>query len=188
MRLLLPGIFLLLCSSAVIAENVDECKSKQQKLESTEGSAGTWDNLRNNEGSLRYETGKLLTSGLAMLSPETSIIISSKPKKFLKDHRDNDYCNKRFSETKDQPIVFTDKTFESQDDLNSWISDLSQGKGSDGRDLYRKCDKSCSPQYSYIIEEKDKSTLSVHADVLCGPVRDKNDNNYLLTLSCGPKE
>ncbi len=187
MNLLIIYILILFSSALAEAESLEECKLKAHELLRTEGSAGTWDNLRNNKGSLRYETNELLSSGLTVLDPETSITITSEPKKYIREHKDANYCKTKLDETSKTPIVFSNKKFKTSEELNSWIADFSQGKGKEGRELYKKCDKSCSPQYSYLINKDETEDLMVNASVVCGLARDKDDNTYLLKLSCSPR-
>jgi hypothetical protein len=163
----------------------EKCNEGQEILGESVGNANTWDNLRNNEGSLRFETTKLLTSGLDILAPEVSLKMTSIPAKHKDNYRNEEYCGSKYEKTKETPITYSNKKFSSPEDLNAWISDFSQGKGDDGKSLYKKCDKDCSPQYSYLIT-KEGEDLLVDAHVVCGHARDKNDNTYLLNLSCEP--
>ena len=84
--------------------------------------------------------------------------------------------------TTKNPIEYRKTNFASIEAINTWFSDFSQGKGKDGENLYQRCDGLCSPQYTTIIEEKERGSYDVHAQVVCGPARDKNDNNYNLEL------
>lgn len=169
-----------------VAESSVPCQSAVTTLEKTEATASTWDNMRNKKGSLRFETDRLLKQGLSNLSSETKVVVESKPKKFLASSSDATYCKKKIKETKSSPLIYTGKIFSSQDDLSSWISDFSQGNGDEGKDLYKKCDRSCSPQYSYEIKETKSKKLNLKASVICGLPRDKGDNMYSLSVSCGP--
>ena len=180
-------LIFLTVSSNLTAETSEICKNEAAKIESTQATASTWANLRNSDGSLKRETDKLLSKGFNLLSDETIISISSKPAKYLSKHSDNEYCEKKLIETEKTPIIFSDKKFSSFEELNNWIADFSQGKGEEGKELYSICDKSCSPQYIYNIEKVENNLLKVDAIVICGLVRDKNDNMYNLELTCSPK-
>lgn len=164
-------------------------------LKSTEAGAGTWANLRNHQGSLRFESSALFQTALAGLSkqsppsnlcapgctPKAVIRFTSVPKKFLADYSEKPKCERRESETKIRPLLYTGLSFDSIDAFNSWYSDFSQGKGKEGEDLYTKCDGSCSPQYSTILK-KDGDKIRADASVVCGPARDKDDNLYRLEV------
>jgi len=145
--------------------------------------ANTWENLRNNKGSLKFETAEILKCGLPNLPLEKMLIISSLPKIFLSEYDDKTYCQSKLSETKKSPYIYNAGSFSSVEDLNDWIKDFSQGSGKDGKDLYAKCDKSCSPQYTYKIKKSGEDNLTLNAEVICGDARDKNDNMYVLKAS-----
>lgn len=157
--------------------------------------AGTWANARNSEGSVRFESGRLLKSaevGLAAATPPENccdgtcvvakipqIVLRSTPATFLSEYGDKELCAQYLEKTKVTPLSYGDKVFPSMEALNDWVRDFSQGKGADGEDLYRRCSGACSPQYEYVIE-KNHQGLSVDANAICGPARDKSDNQYRL--------
>jgi len=154
-------------------------------------SASTWDNLRNNENSIKFNINTLIKSATEGKKQAVFTIIS-KPNKFLSDYSDKEYCEKKKQETLSNKLVFTSPELTSTDDLNSWIGDFSQGKGDAGGDLYSKCDKTCSPSYEYEITYSTNLNMKagtnnrykVKALVVCGEARDKDDNQYSLTLVC----
>jgi hypothetical protein len=176
---------LLILGTSVSAESTgkDKCPADEYSLGESIGSASTWGNLRNNEGSLRYETQKLLDANLTRIDSSTSLVMSSTPKAYLTSYSNHAYCADLEVKTKSEPLKYT-MSFDSPEDLNSWISDFSQGKGEEGSDLYKKCDKDCSPQYKYIISNDKNKPLKVIAQVICGHARDKSNNEYQLALKC----
>lgn len=147
-------------------------------------SASTWDNIRNSENSIKFKIGSLIKKATEGKGQAT-FTISSKPNKFLSDYSDKEYCAKKEKETATEKLVFNSPELSSNDELNSWIGDFSQGKGKEGGDLYAKCDKSCSPSYEYKITFSSGTKYKVQALVGCGHARDKDDNQYGLKLVCG---
>ncbi len=152
-------------------------------------SASTWDNLRNNENSLKFIISKLIKSATKGRD-KGSFILFSRPNKVLTDYSDQQYCLDKKSKTTSSKLEFSSPTLEGDDALNAWIGDFSQGKGEAGNKLYDLCDKSCSPSYEYRIDfssstKKDKDgslSYGVKALVICGEARDKDDNQYILNI------
>lgn len=160
-------------------------------------SASTWANLRKSQGSLAAESKRLLdmigvtgdeSATLGLKCPEgcfdgrVDYLFSSVPHKFLKSYSDKDYCAEMLDKTQEAPFEFNDRSFVSLDELNEWFSEFSQGSGEDGEDLYSKCNSSCSPQYYNAISKDQDGTYHVDSKVICGPARDKSDNQYDLRL------
>lgn len=179
-----------------VASADSDCSTARKRVEqsSATASAAVWANYRNNPGSLRFESERLLTEAITKLpsaaapealcgsdcgKPSAEIAFSSIPAKFLSSYSDKDKCERLEKETKSAPLKYSDRRFQSLKELNDWFSEFSQGKGKDGSDLYTKCDGDCSPQYTLSIEPKDGKFL-VDASVLCGPARDKDNNEYKL--------
>jgi hypothetical protein len=178
----------------------DDCSAvvKDVPGEQVIADAGTWTNLRKAEGSLRYESERLLNAAekkRAALQPpaglcpagcipisEPEIVFISVPQKFLDSYRDQQKCERLLKQTTAAPLAYHDRTFSSAAEFNDWFGDFSQGKGDDGRTLYRQCDGSCSPRYTCIIKQQG-AALHVDADVICGPARDKSDDTYKLSSS-----
>ena len=74
----------------------------------------------------------------------------------------------------------------------SLFNEFSQGKGKEGKELYRKCPGSCSPQYDNNLEiDRGSNAMKVTASVVCGHARDKDDNTFMLVAmlktECPPK-
>lgn len=149
-------------------------------------SASSWANLRNSKGSLSFEINEILNSGLKDLSQDQKLVINSVPNKTLSNSNDNDYCKSKLDKTTQKKITYSPKSFASVDDLNDWIGDFSQGDGKEGSDMYKKCDRSCSPQYQYSIA-KDANDLKLEVEVICGLPRDKDDNQYSVVAQCVAK-
>ncbi|MDD2942767.1 MAG: hypothetical protein PHC51_07365 [bacterium] len=160
-------------------------------------SASTWANLRKSQGSLAAESKRLLdmigvtgneeeNSGLkcpdGCLDGKVDYLFSSVPHKFLKNYSDEDYCSQMLEKTTKAPFEFNDRSFVSLDELNDWFSEFSQGNGDDGEELYEKCNSSCSPQYYNAVSKDQTGTYHVNSRVICGPARDKSDNQYDLRL------
>lgn len=189
-----------LAGNSALAEQSESCSSfdKDIPFESTVATASMLDNVRNKKGSLRYETNAILAHAenkkqtlkapenfcpeQCKLGEKAHFVFSSVPRKFLQNYSDSSKCAALFERTKKEPFVYADRTFNSLDDFSAWYNDFSQGKGNDGKDLYRRCDGSCSPQYeSWLKREGDKYVVT--SKVICGPARDKKDNTYQLTSS-----
>lgn len=183
----LVALVLLVSSSlSMSATFADSCSSGDSKLlQKVTASAGSWANLRNNPGSLRFESARLLKEGSTMLTSSSStqkdstLLLESSPKKFLVDYADFTYCKEKLSTTSASPIKFGPLSFASMEELSAWFSDFSQGSGKEGKALYAVCDKSCSPQYSLKIRQ-EAGQLKVEASAVCAHARDKDDDMYDL--------
>lgn len=168
-----------------------------QELETVDATADTWPNLRNQPGSLKYESKRMLT--MAAETAKTAVPASIKcpegckagsaaviryqtvPKKFRSDNSDAERCKQLLEQTTAKPFLYSDRKFKSIDDLTAWFGDFSTGAGKDGKDLYLKCDGDCSPQYFTEIHPSG-SGYTVDSSVVCGAARDKTDNKYGLKL------
>lgn len=163
------------------------CRLSQSSkiLASVIASAGNWANLRNNPGSLRFESDKLLKDGYSLLTSKDSskkipaLFLESTPQKYLSEYSDFQYCQEKLNTTSATPIKFSSLSFENIEALSKWFGDFSQGSGTEGKKLYSLCDKSCSPRYELQITEKE-GKLNVDASVICGHARDKSDDMYML--------
>ena len=186
-----------------MADNLACPAGKTIDLEKQLASAGSFANLRKSAGSLNYETGRMLDAAVERLKNQTidckggcgqadnKIVLKSIPNKFITDSSDSAKCQQYFEQTSKVPLKYK-KTFPGGiAELQVWISQFSQGSGAEGKDLYVKCDGACSPQYTYYISfAENQKSAQVQADVICGPARDKSDNQYqvstALKLSCKP--
>jgi len=194
--------FAILCSFFSVAQAAQcqkEPKSRCKHLtdvapiESVTASAGVFANLRKSKGSAKFETARLVTGALNELkkravdpvftnSTEQLIILKSSPNKLLSDGPDREFCALAEKLTLAAPIRYPDRRFSSANDLYSWISDIQQGSGKDGKDLYKRCLKSCSPKVTYIVSQDGKAgALRATAEVVCGAARDKGENMYKIS-------
>jgi hypothetical protein len=171
---------------------------KDVPVKNAVGSAGLWANLRDNPGSVKFESNAILElargQAASVQRPEGFcpkgcsvaesgfFVLQSHPKKTRKDAPDATYCAALERSTLGKPLLYRKTDVRTIDDLNGWIGDLSQGSGPDGNDLYAKCDRSCSPRFDYFISRNDPSgtQYTVEARVVCGAPRDKDDNRYQL--------
>lgn len=171
---------------------------KDIKLASSLASASTWSNMRGGAGSLNAESKRLIADAWknagtnqapANLCPKTcssglspQVILVTTPNKTLASYSEQAACRQKLAETQKKPLLYPDRRFATLDELNSWFSSFSQGSGTDGKDLYTKCDGSCSPRYESVIT-KEAAGYRVTTSVICGEARDKDDNQYALTSS-----
>jgi hypothetical protein len=100
----------------------------------------------------------------------------------LPEYEDSPSCQKLLEATKQQPISYSNREFNTQDDAEEWYNDLTQGDGTDGEDLYNRCPGQCSPSYTSIIHRRNGKFL-ITTSIICGHARDKDDNQYRLTSS-----
>ena len=146
-------------------------------------SASSWNNLVNSKDSLKYKTAKLINNAIKD-KQNAEIILTTTPNKISKEYEDRDYCEKKLQQTTaNNKLVYNSAVLNSSAAVNDWLSGLSQGKSPEGVSLYKKCDRSCSPSYEYIITLND-GKFNIKASVSCGHARDKNDNKYKLSAKC----
>ena len=190
------ALWFIFAPQAASAEPACDSVKKDMGLRATVATAGGWANLRKAEGSLSYESQTMLNEASANLpladppqdfcpegckvSPRPLVVFRSIPNKFLSVYSDAAKCDAFFAQTKKQPLSFPNRVFASQTEFNAWFGDFSQGKGVDGAALYVQCDGDCSPQYICLIQP-DADKIHVNAEVICGPARDKSDNQYQLS-------
>lgn len=159
-------------------------------------SAKSLANLVKSAGSVRAEVAGLLRnareevaeakpphaacSHLCRVAQPTRILLSIVPQRFLASYADLHKCEERLRQTSNQPLRFGPRRARSEDELATWLSDLSQGRGRDGAVLYEQCDGKCSPRYSAeVVQDGDRLVATV--DVVCGPARDREDNTYSIS-------
>jgi hypothetical protein len=197
MRNLIPKLAMLvvlLSPSAVLATPTCLSLHKEVEFESRLATAGFWANYRNREGSVNYEMEEMLNAadhqaeGI-MSRPKCSgvcnngtlfLVFRSTPTKRLTDYKDFKHCAELEKETTTTPIVYSERRFKSRDEAKDWYHRLTQGKGSDGKDLYRRCDRDCSPAYTTLVTKHDKQFV-LTSRITCGHARDKDDNTYRLS-------
>lgn len=166
-------------------------------IRSTLASAGFFDNLRNSDDSIRHQMDQLLSQSenkaseivtqkspcsSSCSSPLVAVVFSSSPNMTLPQYEDSPTCQKLLETTKQQPIVYSGRVFETQNDAEEWYNDLTQGDGTDGEDLYNRCPGQCSPSYTSVIYRQGGKFV-ITTSIVCGHARDKDDNQYRLSSS-----
>lgn len=101
------------------------------------------------------------------------------PTKVLEDYDDKEMCGRYLEQTKHTPLVYKGIHVQNMTDFVDQFSDLSQGEGEHGEDLYRRCDGDCSPSYKITITA-DNPGLTAESIVVCGHARDKDENKHIL--------
>lgn len=192
----------VMCALVSISQAIAQspCTPHQQdiSIRSTLASAGFFDNLRNSDDSIRYQMDQLLSQSETRArelgqqkspcrssscgSPIVAVVFSSTPNKTLPEYEDSSACQKLLEATQQQPIVYSNRQFDTQSDADSWYNDLTQGDGTDGEDLYNRCPGQCSPSYSSVIYRRDGKFI-ITTSIICGHARDKDDDQYRLTSS-----
>lgn len=188
----------LICISCAIAQS--PCAPPQQdiSIRSTLASAGFFDNLRNSDDSIRHQMDQLLSVSETKAhelgqqkspcrssscgSPVVAVVFASTPNMTLPEYEDSPSCQRLLEATRQQPIVYDNRQFDTRDDAEEWYNDLTQGDGADGEDLYNRCPGQCSPSYSSVIYRKNGKFV-ITTSIVCGHARDKDDNQYRLTSS-----
>ena len=128
--------FLLLLSLTALPESFAQtptCSPKQDgDVISTLASAGTFANLANKKGSLKYELSSLVSEGLDKLEAQSSspespyLTLSVIPNKFKDDYSDIETCKRLENQTTKSPIHYKDINFKSKDELVEWFFDFTQ--------------------------------------------------------------
>ncbi|MEN9846298.1 MAG: hypothetical protein RIS36_1445 [Pseudomonadota bacterium] len=176
------------------------CAPSQQDtfIQATVASAGFFDNLRNSDDSIRYQMDHLLSLSESRAhelrqhmspcrspscgSPVIAVVFTSTPNLTLPEYEDFPSCQKLLEATRQQPIVYKDREFNTQEEAKEWYNDLTQGDGTDGENLYDRCPGQCSPSYSSVIY-RARGKFLVTTSIICGHARDRDDNQYRLSSS-----
>jgi hypothetical protein len=202
MRITLAICLIVLSSISMLvkAEGERDCSTlvRDIKVESSLASASMLANVQNKKGSIRFETKEMLNKAEAdltnaekpadlcpsncQLPHEPMIVFQSIPNNFLTNYDQHEKCETLQDETEENPLTYNDKEFDTMQALESWFSNFSQGKGEDGKNLYKKCSGECSPQYKNIISKNDNK-YTLNATVICGQARDKKDDDYEISYS-----
>ncbi|HXV78226.1 MAG TPA: hypothetical protein VD788_18085 [Candidatus Polarisedimenticolaceae bacterium] len=177
-----------------------ECSSirRDVPLAATVASSKAWANLRGQADSVRVESRRLLREAQVRSSAAAApaglcptycrppsnplIVLSTVPTDFLEGYDQADMCERLLETTRDEPLRFERRIFDSVDRLNDWVYDFTRGKGAQGEDLYRRCAGKCSPQYGWTISQQGTS-LAVDTEVICGHARDREVGRYTLRSS-----
>jgi len=168
----------------------------EEPLATEFGSAGIMKNLAETPDSIRAIASRLLEQALTVESKKhapgctsdcpddgvAEVIYRVGPTAFLPRPAQNEVCLRHEDETATNPLRYTPSKFANIAELNTWISDLSQGRGDDGKHLYEQCGSNCSPRYTFVIADADDG-YAVRAEVLCGLARDKAEDQYLISTA-----
>jgi hypothetical protein len=160
-------------------------------------SAGFFANLRHASNSISFLMDQLITESGDKAKQLTAseggcarscdnaiaaVVFTSTPHMTLPDYDDAAMCAKLYQTTRQTPIEYRNRAFDTQEEAEEWYNDLTQGDGSDGEDLYKRCPGACSPSYSSVAYEVS-GKFTVSTSIICGHARDKDDNQYRLTAS-----
>ena len=148
-------------------------------------SAGFLSNLSNRADSIRATSKRMLDEAIGKVRSDASaqrIVLKSIPELSKTTDPDDQMCERLETETKKAPLEFNGEHFASADELTDWIMDFTQGKGADGKSLYKQCPGKCSPQYTWWIDPGE-SGLMVNARVVCGLPRDRDGDKYHLSIA-----
>lgn len=160
------------------------------------GSAGIMFNLAEHPDSIRAVAGRLLNEALDRQKKappaeaceecagdrKPSIVYEVKPIHLLDTAEQEPVCVKLDAQTRAQPFEFPPRHFKSIGAMNEWVMAFSQGRGDEGKDLYRRCEANCSPSYQFVIEP-DTTGLQVQTRVHCGLARDRGSDEYEVSTA-----
>jgi hypothetical protein len=159
------------------------------------GSAGFIHNMAGHPDSIRAVAGRLLDDALngeatqahecgpdCVASDQAEVVYRVVPTSFLAAEEQRDVCLQLETETKETPLRFEPKAFDTVDELNEWIMAFSQGQGEDGELLYERCYSNCSPRYTFLIAGRT-SGFEVQTEVQCGLARDRSNDQYRITTA-----
>lgn len=171
---------LLLTALVIGAERsgADSLPSGYKSYKKDLATASIWANMRGTSNSIASKSVSMVNDAFSASSGSIALVVT--PNKFLADSDDQQYCAQLSSTYNQNPLKFGPKQFDTVEDFSNWFSQLSQGKGSDGEVLYKKCDEDCSPSYSVVIQ-KSGNGYTVNATTACNQPRDKDDDQYVLT-------
>jgi hypothetical protein len=120
---------------------------------------------------------KVCSSACPVVGESALVTLSVIPTTFLEKYADADKCERMLKRTSTQPFKFGPHRARSEKELTAWLTDVSRGRGRDGKTLYAKCDGKCSPRY-FMDVARDGDGFVANLEVVCGPARDKTDNTY----------
>ncbi len=172
-------------------------------IASETGSAGIMYNIAEHPESIRAVAGRLLNEAIDRqkkaqqdasacgdcdADDKPRVVYRVRPIHLLPDAEQQTICRKLDARTRVRPFEFPARHFESISALNDWVMAFSQGRGEEGKELYRRCEANCSPNYQFTIEP-DGAGLQVETRVHCGLARDRDSDDYevstALRLECG---
>jgi hypothetical protein len=176
-------------------QTLDLCATQlpEKHLGEKFASAGMLANLRGSSDSIRAIARELLDAALRgepqARCPkncgvrDAEVIYRVAPTVFLKSSRQRSECLSLEQQTSASPFQFAAQRFANLDDLNKWLMDFSRGKGTQGKELYRRCSSNCSPRYTFRIGGSRETGFTVVSEVLCGLARDKSEPRYSLSTA-----
>lgn len=193
-------VILLLVSPTSNADDLCREHFHELKLGDTLATAGLFANYWKRPGSVAFESEAAFINAQNNIEPKLEkpkgdfcprgcrvrdiahMYFGSVPNAFKKRYRDLKHCEELLSTSSSAPFTYQLENIISLPQLTEWISDISQGDGSDGEDLYSKCDGSCSPQYHYLITKENSGDLHYRAEaqIVCGHARDRDENLYRI--------
>ncbi|MCC6933591.1 MAG: hypothetical protein IT292_10100 [Deltaproteobacteria bacterium] len=168
-----------------------------EELEKVIASANPFYNSINAQGSLSYESQRLLAEAQilkqthtakskctdsCLLAKDVDILFTTVPNKLQSNYAERNKCLEMQNKTTASPFLFTPESFEDTEAFGAWFSDFSRGNGQDGKKLYELCPGACSPRYSTLIRPINQK-LKAEVSVICGEARDKMDNKYQLGIA-----
>ncbi len=160
------------------------------------GSAGIMYNIAEHPESIRAVAGRLLNEALDRQKKAASaatacgdcrddaprVVYRVGPIHLLPAKEQQSVCRKLDAQTRVRPFEFAPRHFESISALNDWVMAFSQGRGEEGKELYRRCEANCSPNYQFTIEP-DGAGLQVETRVHCGLARDRDSDDYAVSTA-----
>jgi hypothetical protein len=196
---LLAWLCVAVLSTAPVASADPSCTPLNTNISvgSALASAGFFANMRGSADSIKARMDALLAEARSAASslaskergcarscetPRVAVVFTSKPRLVLKEYEEAATCSKLLESTTATPITYNHRRFSSDDEAKAWYNDLTQGDGKDGEDLYQRCPGSCSPSYSSVAYQ-DAEGIVVSTSIICGPARDKDDNQYQLAAA-----
>ena len=181
--LILLNILLPFHASAALATELS-CDATETEVERHQATASIWANSISRDDSLKVVAAKIVSTKLKEINAGGDRIVKIKiePNKTLTSYSEFETCEALLKKTKTKSFKVENKRFRSAEELNSWISNFSQGDNIEGKILYKQCPGSCSPSYTYLVK-RENSELLLDAKVVCGHARDKGDNLYQLQTS-----
>ena len=168
--------------------------SRETPLRESVASAGLMMNIAEHPKSIRVVAQKLLTEAIDSPAPKSTncpgcrapsppeIVYRVAPTAFLPSPQQPAMCLGLERATQNHPLAFPSREFDNVGALNAWISDFSQGRGSDGQQLYAQCGGDCSPRYTFLIAP-GASGLKVGTQVICGLARDREVDDYRVSTA-----
>lgn len=193
-------------TSTIVSKRAPVCATTldETPLRESMASAGLMFNLAEHPKSIRAVAQKLLTEAIdspaskqsicapgcsGSASPE--IVYRVAPTAFLPPPEQQAQCVSLERDTQQHPLTFAPREFDNVGALNSWMTEFSQGRGSEGQRLYAQCGGNCSPRYTFFITSGETG-LKVGTEVICGLARDREVDDYkvstALRSTCRPSD